>query len=135
MYNISPEYRPKLKIKYKSRPVSNLDKKIQYPSNSSNNTFRYRPKKILDITFNKDNNNNNKDLKPKKRSYLNLSQKAFKNQSYNKALIQKKLFYNKIYDKKYGNNDILGLSEYFNIKNTSKNNFNKKNEYSLSGIS
>lgn len=119
MFNITSKFNQKLK--HKSRPLSNIDKKIQFPSNLKNETFNYRPSKDLYIIFNKENNNN---LKTKKKSYLNLSQKIFKKQSYNDALLQKKLFYNKIYNKHYGNSgnkDTLGLSQLFNIKHASKN--------------
>lgn len=119
MFNITSKFNQKLK--HKSRRLSNIDKKIQFPSNLKNETFNYRPSKDLYIIFNKENNNN---LKTKKKSYLNLSQKIFKKQSYNDALLQKKLFYNKIYNKHYGNSgnkDTLGLSQLFNIKHASKN--------------
>ena len=49
MFNISPEY--KLISKHNQRPFSNIDKKIQHPTNKTFNEYSSK-----DLLFNKINN-------------------------------------------------------------------------------
>lgn len=102
MFNISPEY--KNSKKHKQRPISNADKKIQH---STNKTFNTSISKDLITKI-------NNEIKCPSKYYLDLSHKR------KHLLEQKKLFYNKIYSKNFGKSDVLGLSEFLNIKKEGK---------------
>ena len=116
MFNITPEY--KLVLKHNQRPYSNIDKKTQLPTNKSFNEYSSK-----DLLLNKVNNKE----KNTKKFYLNIHRKN--------SIEQKKLFYNKIYNKNYGNKDALGLSKFLSIeKKTRKSNMRTK-EYSSSRLS
>lgn len=98
----------KISFKPSSRPFSNIYKQIQYCSNKTFSDFKSIP---LNIKINQKENF-------QKNHYINISHRNINN-SISKALQQKKLFYNKLYNKNYGSNekkDIYGLSEFIKIK-------------------
>ena len=115
MYNISPHY--KLMLKHKQRPFSNIDKTFQHPSNK---TFNEDKIKAFNAKINKEEKN------PKK-YYLNLSYRK-------NALEQKKLFYNKIYNRNYGNKDSLGLTNFLSIKKEKRGKTNIKTKDNSTSI-
>ena len=117
MFNISPEY--KLISKHNQRPFSNINKKIQHPT--TNKTFNEYSSK--DLLFNKINNKE----KNTKKFYLNIHRKS--------SIEQKKLFYNKIYNKNYGNKDALGLSKFLSVEKKTRKSNVKTKEYSSSRLS
>ena len=96
-------------LNHKQRPYSNLDKNIQYPSNRI-----FNEETIKDL-----NTKINKEEKNPKKYYLNIS---FRKNS----LEQKKLFYNKIYNRNYGNKDTLGLTNFLSIKKEMSGKINMK---------
>lgn len=102
----------KIKFKPNSRPFSNIDKQIQYCSNKTFSDFKSNP---LNIKI-------NQKEKGQKINYINISHRNINN-SFSKALQQKKLFYNKLYNKNYGSNDKqdkYGLSEFIQIRREQK---------------
>lgn len=104
MFNVT--YDSKLILKHKQRPISTLNKKLNFPPN---------------ITFNKSLSKDKiskiiSEEKNYSKKYLNISKG-----NRNSLILQKKLFYNKIYNNKnYEKKDLLGLSEFINIKKENK---------------
>ena len=104
----------KINSKQNKRPFSNIDKNIQYPSNQ---TFT----KSISKDFNL---NTNIDVKVPKKYYLDISQIR------KESLLQKKLFYNKIYNRNYENKDKLGLSAFLSIQKEKKSTKTRDNSRS-----
>ena len=72
-----------------------------------------------------------------KKYYINISHRKINN-SFTKALQQKKLFYNKIYNRNIGRSDVLGLSEFVKIqkeKDSSNNSPIRTKDFSSTGFS
>ena len=94
-----------MESKLNSRPFSTVNKMTQFPQNKTIND--YLPNQ-LNIT-------REKKESQEKKYYLNLSHRNAYN-PFSRALKQKKLFYNKIYNRNLGNIDSLGLSRFIRIK-------------------
>ena len=112
-----------MEIKLKSRPFSTLNKMTQFPSTKSINSYISKPLNI------------SKPKEPKeKRFYLNLSHRNAYN-PFSKVLKNKKLFYDKIYNRNLGNIDSLGLSKYIKIKRERIKSSIKSKDFSSTRIS
>ena len=95
-----------MELRPNSRTFSTLNKMTQFPSNKTINSFISKQ-----INLEKE-----KEQEPKeKRYYLNLSHRNAYN-TFSKALKNKKLFYNKIYNRNLRNIDSLGLAKFIKIK-------------------
>ena len=93
-----------MELRPNSRTFSTLNKMTQFPSNKTIHSF-------ISKQINLD-----KELEPKeKRYYLNLSHRNAYN-SFSKSLKNKKLFYNRIYNRNLRNIDSLGLAKFIKIK-------------------
>ena len=93
-----------MELRPNSRTFSTLNKMTQFPSNKTIHSF-------ISKQINLD-----KELEPKeKRYYLNLSHRNAYN-PFSKALKNKKLFYNRIYNRNLRNIDSLGLAKFIKIK-------------------
>lgn len=121
MFNITPNLQ--MMLSHRQRPLSHIDKKIQH--NLNRTSYKFSAKQ-LNIKI-------NNIEKITKKYYSNILHKKVQNNSFSRAIQQKKLFYKKIYNKNYGNDDVLGLHEYLNIRKEKNPIWTK--EYSNSRLS
>ena len=113
-----------MESKLNSRPFSTVNKMTQFPQNKTIND--YLPNQ-LNIT-------REKKESQEKKYYLNLSHRNAYN-PFSRALKQKKLFYNKIYNRNLGNIDSLGLSRFIRIKREKINTPIRTKDFSSTRIS
>ena len=98
MFNITPKYINM--IKDKKRPFSTFDRTTKQKPNQ---TFNEQNSKDLTINL------NNNEEKSARKSYFNILQKK-------NYIEQKKLFYNKIYNRNFGYKNNIDFSDYLNVK-------------------
>ena len=112
-----------MEFKPKSRPFSTLNKITQFPSTKSIHSYVSKP-------LNKSNPKENNE----KKFFMNLSQRNAYN-PFSKALNNKKLFYDKIYNRNLGNIDSLGLTKYIKIRRERIKSSIKTKDFSSTRIS